>query len=113
MFARVTPARSTAALFCAAALVPFCEFFFFFIVLLHCCDLRYMYCVILQSRFERPVLVGQKVDARVQVEQARVTSSGREVLVRCSTAALLADGTVAVSGQAKVLLPRSCDVRSW
>ncbi|CAN0348158.1 unnamed protein product [Ectocarpus sp. 6 AP-2014] len=64
-------------------------------------------------RFERPVLVGERVDARVEVERARVTSSGREVLVRCSTVASLADGTVAVSGQAKVLLPRTCEVRSW
>lgn len=64
-------------------------------------------------RFERPVLVGEKVDVRIEVERARVTSSGREVLVRCSTLASLADGTVAVSGQAKVLLPRTCEVRSW
>lgn len=65
------------------------------------------------SRFERPVLVGESVDVRIEVERARVTSSGREVLVRCATLASLADGTVAVSGQAKVLLPRTCEVRSW
>lgn len=59
------------------------------------------------------MLVGQRVDVRIDVERARVTSTGREVLVRCSTLASLADGAVAVSGQAKVLLPRTCDVRSW
>ncbi|CAM9558211.1 unnamed protein product [Pylaiella littoralis] len=64
-------------------------------------------------KFERPVLVGERVDVRIEVERARVTSSGREVLVRCSTQAFLTDGTVAVSGQAKVLLPRTCEVRSW
>lgn len=66
-----------------------------------------------RSRFERPVLVGERVDVRIEVERARVTSSGKEVLVRCSTLACLADGAVAVSGQAKVLLPRTCEVRSW
>ncbi|CAN0273793.1 unnamed protein product, partial [Scytosiphon promiscuus] len=64
-------------------------------------------------KFERPVRVGERVDVRVEVERARVTSSGREVLVRCSTAACLADGSIAVSGQARVLLPRTCEVRSW
>ncbi|CAN0313136.1 unnamed protein product, partial [Ascophyllum nodosum] len=62
-------------------------------------------------RFERPVLVGQRVDARVEVEQARATSTRQEVLVRCSTVASLSDGSVAVSGEAKVLLPRNWEVR--
>lgn len=48
--------------------------------------------------------------ARVEVEKARVTSSGREVLVRCWTVASMRDETVAVSGQAQVLLPRGCEV---
>lgn len=51
------------------------------------------------------------MNARIEVERARVTSSKKEVLVRCSTVATLQGGTVAVSGQAQVLLPRSCDVR--
>ncbi|CAM9263838.1 unnamed protein product [Choristocarpus tenellus] len=63
-------------------------------------------------RFEMPVPVGALIEARVEVERSRVTSSGNEVFVQCSTIATLEGGLTAISGQAQVLLPKNCNISS-
>ena len=54
--------------------------------------------------FRAPVYVGSIVKARVEVVDAR-TRSTNKCYITCSTTATLQDGNVAVSGEAKCLVP--------
>ncbi|CAM9093051.1 unnamed protein product [Phaeothamnion confervicola] len=63
-------------------------------------------------RFSEVVLVGEPVTAVIEVQRVRVVRRGggsggeeAEAFVRCSTVARRADGAVAVSGKAVVLVP--------
>jgi acyl dehydratase len=53
--------------------------------------------------FKRPVYVGKEVVATITVKSVEPKKKGD--LVTCSTVCSLADGTVAIDGEAKVLLP--------
>lgn len=53
--------------------------------------------------FKKPVHVGAQVTATVTVQSIEAKKKGE--LITCSTVATLADGSVAIDGEAKVLLP--------
>ena len=53
--------------------------------------------------FKRPVHVGTQVKARMQILQKEQKRSGH--LLTCSTSVELTDGTAAIQGEAKCLLP--------
>jgi acyl dehydratase len=56
-----------------------------------------------ELNFKRPVYVGRPVTAKMEIINSEEKKKGS--LLTCSTVCLLDDGSVAVEGQAKVLLP--------
>ncbi|KAG5177432.1 dehydratase [Tribonema minus] len=60
-----------------------------------------------ELKFKKPVHVGDKLTARIEVLRSRAISRGDEVLLSCSTVVTNeSQGNTAIEGEAKVLLPR-------
>lgn len=63
-------------------------------------------------KFEKPVHVGDALTARIEVKRSRTVSSGKEVILMCSTVVHNdTDNNVAISGDAVVLIPKGTQVR--